>query len=359
MDWKDEISTPALLLHYEKMQKNLNQMANFAVQHDVNLRPHIKTHKCPIIGHMQLKAPGTNGICVAKVGEAEIFAQCGFDDILIANQVINKSQIHRLIKLNKWTLTRVCVDNPKNIKDLNDIAARYNQELELLIDVDLGMGRQGTSPGESTLELAKLIKKSSNLKLVGLQGYEGHLTPMTDDEQRKKQTEECMKDLVDTRDLLNENGFNIDYLSASGSGTYMFSADVEGITEIQPGTYILADEHIHRVVPEFEPAVTVLSTITNKTGKRQYTMDAGLKAVPTGDGNPIFKNFPKNRLRVITEEHAQFKASTKYDSLEIGQKVELVPAHICITVNLYDFYTVVKNGEVIAEWDIMARGKNY
>ena len=94
-NWKDKISTPALVINYEIMQKNIETMARFAKENNVNLRPHVKTHKCPIIGKLQLEA-GAKGICVARVGEAEIFAKNGFDDILIANEVINRNQIKRL-----------------------------------------------------------------------------------------------------------------------------------------------------------------------------------------------------------------------------------------------------------------------
>ncbi|TFG21897.1 MAG: DSD1 family PLP-dependent enzyme [Promethearchaeota archaeon] len=356
-NWKDEISTPALVLHYDLMQKNIETMAKFAKENNVSLRPHVKTHKCPIIGKKQLEA-GANGICVARVGEAEIFAQNGFNDILIANQVIDLSQIKRLVELNKKSLIRVCVDSEKNILDLNQAASKKDVKLEVLIEVDVGLGRNGVKPGEPALHLANFIKKQPNLKLVGLQGYEGHLTSVLDPELREKQTNECMKRLVNTRNILNNNGFNMDYLTASNTVTYKFSAKYDGITELQTGTYIFNDEHYYRVSPEFNIAVTVLGTVTNIPGNRYYTIDAGLKAATNDNGNPIFKNYPKCKIRVMTEEHSIFRASPK-DKFEIGQKLELYPSHICTTVNLYDFFTVVKDGKIIAKWDILARGKNY
>ncbi|MFO7797940.1 MAG: DSD1 family PLP-dependent enzyme [Promethearchaeati archaeon] len=359
-NWKKEIPTPALVLNYDKMEKNMRYMAEFVKGTGVNLRQHVKTAKIPLVAHIQIRIAGSaaKGIAVAKVGEAEVYAQGGFDDLLIANQVIVPNHIQRLMKLNKYTLTRCVVDSKKNISDLSQWAKKSNVELEVLIDIDLGMGRTGVKSGEPALELANFIKSQPRLRLVGLQGYEGHLTPQTDYDLRKEQTEEAMHELVATRDLINKNGFNIDYLSASGSGTFMFSAKVDGITEIQPGTYIFGDEHIKRVVPEFETAVTVLGTVQSNTGKRLYTLDAGIKAFSTGDGRPEFKGLQRANFRVITEEHSQFKASSK-DQLEIGDKVELIPAHICPTVNIHDYIHVVKNGEYIGKWPILARGKNY
>ncbi|MFX0137614.1 MAG: alanine racemase [Candidatus Hodarchaeota archaeon] len=356
-NWKDNISTPALILNYDKMLKNVEVMAKFAKKNNINLRPHVKTHKCPKIGQLQLKA-GAKGICVARVGEAEIFAQNGFDDILIANEVIEINQIKRLVNLNKHSLVRVCVDSEKNILDLNKRALNDGIELEVLIEVDVGLGRNGVKPGEPALKLGNFIKEQKGLKLAGLQGYEGHLVSVKDPELRKRQTEECMKQLVDTRDLLNNNSFDIKYLTASNSVTYKHSAKYKGITELQPGTYIFNDEHHHRIVPEFEIATSVLGTITNNPGKKLYTIDAGLKAATNDNGNPVFKNYSKSRIRVMTEEHSIFR-SGQQDNFEIGQKIEIIPTHICTTVNLYDFFTVIKDNKVISKWEILARGKNY
>jgi len=355
--WKSDISTPALVLNYDTMLKNIKIMAKFVKNTGVNLRPHLKTAKMPIVAHLILKEGGANGIAVAKVGEAEIFAQSGIDDILIANQVIDVEHIKRLVMLNKYVLVRCAVDSKKNILDLSKYSTQANVELEVLLEIDLGLGRAGVDPGEPALELAKFIRDTPGIKLVGLQGYEGHLTPMMNIEQRETMTKECMNWLNETKNLLNENGFNVDYISTSGSATYMHAAMCEVITEVQPGTYVFSDEHLFRVNPIFDIAVTVLSTVQNQTGKKEFTLDAGTKAIATGDGKPIVKGFPKIKFRVMNEEHTQLKSIGV--ELEIGQKIELIPAHICPTVNLYDYIHVIKNNTFIGKWQIFARGKNY
>jgi D-serine deaminase-like pyridoxal phosphate-dependent protein len=354
--WKNEIPTPALVLNYDIMRENIKLMADFTKENNVNHRPHVKTHKCPIIGHMQLRA-GCKGITVAKVGEAEIFAYSGFEDIFIANQVIDPTHINRLAKLSKYISIKCIVDSKKNILDLNNIAAKNNSKLEVLLDVNLGLGRSGVQPGEPALEMANFIKKTEKLRLVGLFGYEGHLTPMMNLEQKEMMTKECMKMIVDTRDLLNKNGFNINHISTSGSATYMYAAKIDGITEIRPGTYIFSDEHLYRVNPVFKHAVSILGTVQNQTGKKEFTTDTGTKSIDIGDGKPIFKEYPKNTIRVMNEEHLQFKALGA--NFEVGQKVELIPAHVCASVNLYDYFHVIKNNEYIGKWPILARGKNY
>jgi len=355
--WKSDISTPALVLNYDAMLKNIKTMAKFVKNTSINLRPHLKTAKMPIIAHMILKEGGAKGIAVAKVGEAEIFAESGIDDILIANQVIDVEHINRLVMLNKYILVRCVVDSKKNILDLSKYATQADVELEVLLEINLGLGRAGVEPGELALELAKFIRDTPGVKLVGLQGYEGHLTPMMNVEQRDMMTRECMSFLNETKVLLNENGFNIDYISTSGSATYMHAAMCEGITEIQPGTYVFSDEHLFRVNPIFDIAVTVLSTVQNQTGKNEFTLDAGTKAIAIGDGKPIIRDLPKIKIRVMNEEHTQIKSICA--NLEIGQKLEFIPAHICPTINLYDYIHVIKNNEYIAKWQILARGKNY
>lgn len=355
--WKSEISTPALVLNYDTMLKNIKTMAKFVKETGVNLRPHLKTAKMPIIAHMILKEGGANGIAVAKVGEAEIFAQSGIDNILIANQVIDIEHIKRLVMLNSYVLVRCAVDSKKNILDLSKQAIKKNIELEVLLEINLGLGRAGVDHGDPALELAKFIRDTPGIRLVGLQGYEGHLTPMMNVEQREIMTIECMNLLNETKNLLNENGFSIDYISTSGSATYMHAAMCNGITEVQPGTYVFSDEHLLRVNPIFDIAVTVLSTVQNQTGNKEFTLDAGTKAIAIGDGKPVVRGFPKIKFRVMNEEHTQLKSIGT--ELQIGQKIELIPAHICPTLNLYDYIHVIKNNEYSGKWQIFARGKNY
>lgn len=356
-NWKAEISTPALVLNYDVMVNNIKTMSKFVKSTKATLRPHLKTAKMPIVAHMILKEGGARGIAVAKVGEAEIFIQSGIDDILIANQVIDPEHIKRLIMLNKYALVRCAVDSKKNILDLSKFAVQANSEIEVLLEVNLGLGRAGVDPGQPALEIAKFIRDTPGVKLVGLQGYEGQLTPIMDAKQREEMTKDCMKLLIDTKNLLINEGFNMEIISTSGSGTYMFSATYPGITEIQPGTYYFSDEHLYRVNPIFDIAVTVLTTIQNQTGKKEFTADAGTKAIATGDGKPIVKGFPKIKFRVINEEHSQLKSIGA--DLEIGQKIEFIPAHVCTTINLYDYIHVIKNNEYIGKWQILARGKNY
>ncbi len=354
-NWMHKISTPALIVDYKTLQRNITYMARFAKENKVKLRPHVKTHKCPLIAHMQLQA-GAQGICVAKVSEAEIFAASGIKDILIANEVISPEKIDRLLNLNRYTTTMVAVDSRKNIEDLNHLARKRDQILKVLIDLNVGLNRTGVQPGEPALALAQLISQASHLELEGLQAYEGHLTYIKDFAQKKERTKACMEMAVSTKQLLEENGIECKTISAGGSGTFMITGKYPGITEIQPGTYVFNDYHINSVVPDLEIALTILTTINNKPAKGIFTLDMGSKSISNDMGDPRFKGYGKKiKVLALTEEHCQCTYPSKYD-FNIGDKLEAIPAHVCPTVNLYDFLYVIQDDEIIGRWKIAARG---
>ncbi len=353
--WKKQISTPALVVDYDILCKNIKYMAEFAKETGVRLRPHVKTHKCPKIATMQLSA-GAEGICVAKVSEAEVFAANGVKDILVANEIIGPEKIERLLALQKSARTMVCVDSLKNVAQLNELASARDQRLDLFIDLNVGLNRTGVQPGEPALELAEKIETSSHLTLHGIQAYEGHLTYIKDFAQKEQQTNACMKLAVDTKHLIENYGIACPELSVGGSGTFMISGTYLGVTEIQPGTYVFNDHHIHAVVPELEIAATILATINNIPAKGIITLDMGSKSISNDMGDPRFKGYGRKlKVMALTEEHCQCTHGSKLE-FELGDKLEGIPAHICPTVNLYDFLYVVQNGEVIDKWAITARG---
>ncbi len=330
-------------------------MAQFAKENGVHLRPHVKTHKCLKIAQLQIEA-GARGICVAKVSEAEVFAKNGVKDILITNEIISPEKIERLIELNSFTNTMVCVDSKKNIEDLNKTAIKKDVQLDIFVDLNVGTNRTGVEPGEPALELAKLIAKSSNLQLRGLQAYEGHLTYVKDFVEKEERTKACMKMAVETKELIEKNGISCEEITAAGSGTYMITGKYPGITEIQPGTYVFNDHHIHATVPELKIALTILTTVNNKPAKGMMTLDMGNKSVSTDSGDPQFKGYGRKvKVLALSEEHCQCVYGPKLE-FTIGEKIEAISAHVCPTVNLYDFLYVIQDGAVIDKWEIAARG---
>ena len=354
-NWKNEISTPALIVDFKILQKNIHYMANFAAECGIKLRPHVKTHKCPLIAQMQMEA-GAEGICVAKVSEAEVFAASGIKDILIANEIISPEKIQRVLNLNRYSKTMVVVDSKKNIEDLNRAAEKKNQILDLLIDINVGLNRTGVPPGPPALELAQLIAQSPHLKLCGLQAYEGHLTYIKDFAQKEERTKACMESVVQTKELIESEGIVCEAITAGGSGTFMITGKYPSITEIQPGTYVFNDHHINSFVPELVIALTVLTTVNNLPDKGIVTLDMGSKSMSSDMGMPLFKGYGKSmKVMALTEEHCQCTYGPNY-RFTLGEKIEAIPAHVCTTVNLYDYFYVIDEETLIGRWGILARG---
>ena len=351
---KKEISTPALIIDKRKLEKNIKTMAKFAKNNKINLRPHVKTHKCPIIARMQIEA-GAKGITVAKVSEAEVFVKNGFNDILIANEIVSEEKIIKLLELAKENTISVAVDSIKNVKDLDRLSSKLQIELNILIDIDVGLCRTGIKPGEPALELAQLVSKAPMLNLKGIMGYEGHLSFIKDPEEKETKTRICMQKLIDTKTLFEDNSLKVSVISAGGTPTYKYAGSYPGITEIQPGTYVFMDHHYAPMLPEFEITLTILTTIISKPIKRMATLDMGSKSVYY-DGYPKFIESRKIKVQVLTEEHCQ--VTYRGINLEIADKIQAIPAHVCPTVNLYNYFTVIEDNELIGTWKISARGKN-
>ena len=222
---KDEIDTPALLIDLDVMERNIDKMAEFFRSVPAELRPHGKTHKCPIIAHKQLEA-GAIGITCAKLGEAEVMVESGIRSVLVANQVVGEPKVTRLVNLVKNSDVMVAVDSQGNVSHLAESARAKDVRLNVLIEVDVGNNRCGTPPGEPTLRLARDVASHESLNLRGLLGYEGFCQNILDMNEREEKTKEAMGKLVSTRELLEDKGFDMEIVSAGGTGTHMITAGI-------------------------------------------------------------------------------------------------------------------------------------
>ena len=225
---KEHIPTPALILDLDRFEENLHTMAGF-FSGAVKLRPHIKTHKCPMIAHLQVRA-GAIGITCAKLSEAEVMVEHGISDILIANQVSGYGKADRLAALALRADVKVAVDNRDNIDDLDRAASATGSRIGVVVEVNVGNDRCGTRSMGETLELATYIAAKKGLIFKGLMGYEGHCVFTSN---KKERTDECLsanKILVDSAQMLRDNGFIVEIVSAGGTGTYDMSGVYEGIT---------------------------------------------------------------------------------------------------------------------------------
>jgi len=349
------VDTPALLVDFDALKANIDRMASFFADKPCKLRPHFKSHKCTHIAQMQMDA-GAVGITCAKLGEAEVVADAGITDILIANQIVGDTKIERLVELAKRANPMVAVDNPDNVRDLSHAASDAGVTIRVLVEVDIGMNRCGVAPGPGAVGLAWLVSSSPGLVFEGLQGYEGHLVLLRDEEERAESTRAAIKTLIETRKAIEDSGLPVRIVSGGGTGTYNVTGEIPGMDEIQAGSYALMDWYYGEIRPEFQQAMSILTSICSRPKPGVAIVDVGVKGVGAEFGPPTLKNVAMYELgRFSSEEHTSWLIPDA--DMSIGDKIEMVPSHGCTTANLYREMVVHKDGLVIDVWPIEGSGK--
>ena len=359
-DSLDCLDTPAMIVDLDLMEQNVQKFFNTLKPSGLNIRPHLKTTKSVVIAR-KLVAAGAKGCCVAKVSEAEVIAALGFDDILITSGIIGKTKVNRLVELfSKHRNIRIVVDNEDGAGAINDAIAKsgVSDQISVLIDVNVGLNRTGVLPGQPALALAKHVSTLKHLRLIGVQGYEGHLQHVYDYADRKRRCLESMKMLTDTARLLTDGGFDIQVVTGGGTGTAEFCALVPGVTELQPGSFIFMDTDYRSVEGvTYSNSLTILSTVISKQGPCQVTIDAGLKSLTTDSGLAECKD-PRYRHQNLGDEHGSLTwDENTMPPLAVGDRVEMVPSHIDPTINLHDIYYAYRKGVIEEIWTVDARGK--
>jgi D-serine deaminase-like pyridoxal phosphate-dependent protein len=363
-----EIQTPALLIDLDVMDQNIKRMSErFAALKKAgvaaNLRPHIKTHKCPPLAVKQLEAGNAVGITCAKLGEVKAMIAGGIKkNILIANQIVERSKVEELAKLNRHAEVSVCVDNDENVKLLAEAARAEGVNIGVLVEVNVGLDRCGVDTPEAAAALAKLVDREEGLRFLGLQGYEGHLVNIADPSERKAAVIRDLSRLLDAKDAIEREGLEVGVIDSGGTGTYNFTAEFLGRSasaEIQAGSYLFTDTNYMKVLSDFEPALTALVTVVS-TREGLIVTDAGMKSLSDDEGARPAPKDPDLRKEITYhehhEEHGVYKVSPAV-GLRVGDKLELIVGHVCTTVNLHDKYYGLRDGRVEIVFDIAARGK--
>jgi D-serine deaminase-like pyridoxal phosphate-dependent protein len=352
---KSEIDTPALLLDMDAVERNIAKMADFFSDKECKLRPHMKTHKLPLIAHKQIEA-GAIGITCAKLGEAKIFFESGLRNILIANEIVGEKKIRRLVNLSGYGNLIVCVDHFENARDISAAAGRMARKVNILVDVNVGLNRCGVRPGKPALELVQRISKLKHLTFRGIMGYEGGLF-IEDPDEKRKTCQERNRLLGETKELIEKNGFPVEIVSAGGSNTFSLTGLYPGITDIQVGSYVTMDSHNAYYGMDFGQAITVLATVISRPDRERAVTDAGMKSLSNDEGMPICKE-RGIIVSTLDEEHGRLRVENPDHDLSVGDKIEMVPSHGCTTIFLYDRYVILRNDYVESVAEIRARGAN-
>jgi len=359
---KNAIDTPALLIDLPSMEKNLGTMTRFFRGVNAKLRPHVKLHKgTPALTQLQVR-DGVVGVTCAKLTEAEAVASAGISDILIANQVVGPCKIQRLVALAAHADVMVCVDDIENVKDLSQAARQKGVRLRVLVEVNIGNDRCGVPPGAPALRLARAIEASPGLIFSGLMGYDGHAAFVEDLSLREAKHREVNQLLVEARRYIERAGLAVETVSASGTISYKAAAQVDGITEIQAGSYLLMDTMLRdRGATEFECALTVLATVTSRAPwlatDDVAILDVGRKAMSLYYGMPEVKSPRGCEFISFSQEHARVRLDAAARHLKVADKVEILVRDANGTISMYDRFYAIRNDIVEAVWQIPTIGR--
>lgn len=334
-------STPALVVDLPTVQQNLEKMAAYSRAYGVKVRPHTKTHKSKLMGRLQLEA-GCSGLTVAKVGEAEVMAEI-CEDLLVAYPAVDLVRSERLAQLAHRCLLRVAVDSKEGIQTLAAAARKAGSTIGILVDQNCGSNRTGVATAEEALELGQLVDQSAGVRLDGLFFYPGQVWNPAD--QQAEPLRVIGQLLKQTLDLWKKNGLNTEMVSGGSTPTAYQSHLLPEQTETRTGTYIYNDMNTVRAgfctLEECATAIacTVVSTaVAGKAvvdgGSKTFTSDRNVTQPDSGHGHVL--EYPDAKLIRLSEEHGELDLSACSSRPRVGERVTIIPNHICPCVNLQD-----------------------
>ena len=345
-----DLDTPALTVDLDAVERNIERMQGYCDEHGLDFRPHIKTHKLPAIAYMQLRA-GAKGITCQKLGEAEVMAAAGIDDILVTFPLIGASKAERFAALARAVKIGAVADSVAVANYLSRALASEELTAELLVECDTGYGRTGVQTPAEALELARLTESLPGLHFAGLMTYPTLL-----------QTGPWIRA---ARELFESEGLAIERVSGGGTPTAFATHDIGGITELRAGSYVYGDlACVHDgSVPLEDCALRVRATVASRPTPERAILDAGSKTL-TNDPSEgteretrgLVLEHPEARIYALSEEHGHVDVSRCADPPQIGDVVTIVPNHACGTTNMHNEVIAHREGNVVARWPVAARG---
>lgn len=361
-----DLDTPTLLLDLEILKQNIAETASFAKEKNIQLRPHIKTHKSVKIAQMQIES-GAIGITTAKISEAEVMAAAGIKNILIAYPISSQLKIERLVQLlHQDVELKVAVDNLEQIKYLQKGLEDTPFQIEVWIKVNSGLNRCGVEPGRDIASLAQNILFLSKLKLGGIFTHAGQSYAATSLKEIKEIGKREATAILESVKECERLGVPIPVKSVGSTPTYKIAGSVEGITEIRPGNAVFFDAiQVGLGTTTVEScALTLLASVVGiyqdrivlDTGSKSLCLDKGAHGNNTVNGFGHIIGHPEITIERLSEEHGVGSFSQK-PKLALNDKVQIIPNHACTVVNQFDQYVVHQNGIVVDVWTVDARGR--
>lgn len=352
----EELDTPVLLVDLDVFEANLATLMSYCRNHGTLWRPHSKSHKCPAIARLQLQA-GACGITCAKLSEAELMVANGIGPVLLANQLVTRSKLARLARLQERQEVILAVDGPSGAALAGQAACDHGVCIPVMLEMDIGMNRVGVRAGESARQLARRLADTPGLELRGLMGYEGHVLAVQPREEKVRACHQALDILLETRTRLEADGLPVPVVSAGGTGCYDITAAYPGITEIQAGGGVFMDA-MYRYkfhVGTLDFALTCLTTVTSRSASH-VVVDAGFKTLSAYHQPPTLLDRDDLQLRYLSAEHGVFDLQPNAKGPAVGDQLRLVVGYSDSTTVLHDRFLGIRNGRVERIWPIEGRG---
>ena len=357
-----DLPTPAILIDGHVVRRNIEKMARYAKKHDLRLRPHTKTHKSTMVAQMQLEH-GAAGLTVAKAGEAEVMAEVA-EDVLVAYPAADARRCATLAALARKRTVRVAVDSTEAIDALSAAAAAAGSTVGILVDLDVGLHRTGVQTPDEALALARHATRTPGVRLDGLFFYPGHIGGIPENQGKSLQKVDML--LAQALSLWKTKGLEAKIVSGGSTPTAFQSHLVRHATEIRPGTYVYHDMNgVHGGYATLaDCAARIHCTVVSTAVPGQFVIDAGSKtltqdrcgpAPESGFGHVV--EFPNAKIVKLTEEHGQVDCRACDRVPKVGERVTVIPNHICPCVNLQDRVWWKEEGEPPRPIDVDARGR--
>lgn len=358
-----DLETPALLIDLDIMERNLRRVADYAAANQFRLRPHTKTHKTPALARRQLDL-GAAGLTVAKIGEAEVMLRAEPGDMLLAYPAIGKKKLERLMEVARATRLTVALDSAFAARGLSEAAGAAKVNVGVLAETDAGFGRVGVSPGKDLIELIGEIQRLPGLTFEGVAFYPGHVKSLDEDGMKVLDRLAAM-----IRAMLEElrcAGIEPRIVSGGSTPTLFHSHCLKGLNEIRPGTYIFNDRNtVASGACRLEDcAASIMTTVVSTARPGQMIVDGGSKTfssdrLNTGDGVAFghVVDDPRAVFHKMNEEHGYVDIRDCERKFSLGDRVRIIPNHICVAVNLHETIYGIRGEEVEEIWKVEGRGK--
>jgi D-serine deaminase-like pyridoxal phosphate-dependent protein len=346
-----DIDTPAVLIDTDRAEANLQKFQAYADKHSMAVRPHIKTHKLPRFARRAVEL-GAIGITCQKLGEAEVMADAGLDDIFVPYNIIGKAKLERLAELNDRITIRVTADNETVVRGYAEAFAGREKPLAVLVECDTGMGRCGVQNPQEAVELATMIDRSEGLNFTGFMTY-----PKTGG------VEATQAFLAEAEKLAIAAGLDPRIISNGGSPDMWRAHEVKSATEHRPGTYIYMDRfQVAKGAGTWDDcALSVLATVVSRPTGNRAVIDAGSKALSSDtfgmEGFGRIAEYPDAVISSLSEEHGTIDLSACKTKPEVGERIRIIPNHACVVSNLFDSVVLISGDAVLETVPVAARGR--